>query len=419
MQRCNPAALRGPRVVCGLAAAAALACAHIASATPFYMGSDVSMLSYLNQEAAVYRENGQITPAEDILASHGDNLFRLRLFVNPDTNYADTDGAIQNLSYDLALAQRLSATGAKLELDIQYSDTWADPGDQTTPAAWSGDSLSQLETDVKNYTQSTITAFENAGVTPSIVQVGNEITDGMLWPDGKIAYSGSTATQDQSWANFGQLLNSAISGVRAAQPASSPIQVAIHIDGGANANDGSSYFYDLEHLANVTDFDIIGLSFYPTTTQSNALANLKNNLDTLAAANPGKHVMVLETNYPYETDTNGDTGPGAEWPVSPAGQEQFLTDVANTVASVPNGAGEGVIYWYPESIQVPGIYMYDGGTNALFDKNGNMLPAVNAFAVPEPASLAIALPAMTQLLRRRRGGRREFHRRLAGADVSC
>jgi arabinogalactan endo-1,4-beta-galactosidase len=393
-----------PPAVCAVAALlAAILPAAIAQAAPFYMGSDVSLLPFIEQQGGVFRQNGVITPAEKLLASHGDNLFRLRLFVNPDGTYSDTDGAIQNLSYDLSLAQRLQATGAKILLDLHYSDTWADPAHQTTPSAWSSDTFSQLKTDVYNYTANTITSFENAGVTPAIVQVGNETTDGMLWPDGQIAYSGSTATQDQSWANYGQLVNSAIAGVRAVQPASSPIQVAIHIDGGDKANDGPSFFYDLEHLGGVSDFDIMGLSFYPTATETGALTNLKNNLDSLAAANPGKHVMVLETNYAYETNTSGATGPGAQWAVSPAGQQQFITDVATTVASVPNGAGEGMVYWYPESIQVPNTYIYDGGTNALFDSSGNMLPAVNAFNLPEPASFtALSLPAVLALCRRRR-----------------
>ena len=369
-----------------LTTAAIVGLASRTSADPFYRGADVSLLPFIEQQGGVFKDNGRVEPLENILVDHGANLFRLRLFVNPDPNYADTGGAIQDLNYDIALAQRLHATGAKLLLDLHYSDTWADPGHQATPAAWANQTLPQLKNSVYDYTLQTLTAFKNAGVPPDVVQVGNEVTAGMLWPTGKI-----DAT-NESWQNFGQLLNSGISAVRASSTPQHPIQVAVHIDGGDKAGLPQWYFANLRALGGVSDYDVMGVSFYPNSPS--ALDNLRNGLRALASGY-GKKVMVLETNYPWE-------GPptGAPWTVSRAGQEQFLDDVRDTVLNLPNGAGEGFVYWYPESIPVSGVHVWQNGAIALFDQNGNALPAVNAFAVPEPSLL---LPVLVLLIFPRTG----------------
>jgi len=165
-------------------------------------------------------------------------LFRLRLFVNPQTNYTNQNfGAIQSQAYDIALAQQIKAhaPNAKLLLDFQYSDTWADPGHQTKPAAWASLTFAQLQSTVQTYTQNTLLAFKDAGVMPDMVQVGNEISSGMLWerlpiPPVASSYSAQHNYATHELANLGSLLNSAIQGVRAAQGAGPKIDVAIHID---------------------------------------------------------------------------------------------------------------------------------------------------------------------------------------------
>src|SRR5690242_4584722 len=177
------------------------------------MGADVSLLPFLEGRGAVYRDGGQVRPAEQIMVNHGANMFRIRLFVNPSSNYDDPNnrGAIQDLNYDIALAKRLKATGAKVTLDLHYSDTWTDPGKQGIPAAWQSDTFSQLVTHVHDYTLNTLNSFRAAGVMPDMVQIGNETTSGMLWPQGQIVYNQGTATQNASWGKFGQLVNAGIS----------------------------------------------------------------------------------------------------------------------------------------------------------------------------------------------------------------
>lgn len=357
---------------------AALRFCSVASADPFYMGGDISLLPFIELRGGTFRDAGQVRPMERIMANHGANMFRLRLFVNPNTNYSATNGAIQDLSYTIALAQRLQATGADILLDLQYSDTWADPGQQAKPAAWNALTLASnpsLQSTVRQYTASTLTAFKNAGVMPKMVQVGNEITNGMLYNDGKVVYTGSQQVQNQSWANFGTLLNSAIQGVRDvdAQIAGQHTDVAIHVDGGNVAGRAQYYFNQINNVANVSDYDVMGMSFYPVANGTTSFNNLKANLNYLAN-NFNKKVMVLEANQPWFGASNG-----TQWPVSEAGQNQFLIDVRDFVRNLPNGRGAGVLWWYPEAIQVPGTFIFKGGAISMFgDQNHNALASINS-----------------------------------------
>ena len=378
--------------ICGWLVAAwlALSCGGFAIGAPFYMGADISLETFMQQQGVVFTDNGVAKPVDQLLYDRGANLFRLRIFVNPPSTYTNTNfGAIQSQAYDIALAQQIKANapGAKLLLDFQYSDTWADPGKQTKPAAWNNLNLNDLQTTVRTYTQNTLQAFKDAGVMPDMVQVGNEITAGMLWgvgtgansAGGKIVFSGSQSTQRASWQNLGSLLNSAIAGVRAVQADGPKVEVAIHIDAGDRDGHPQYYFGNLTNPAwgNVSDFDVVGLSYYPTTRSFYSLSYLQNNLNAMAAAYPGKKLMILETNYPWRTASVGTD----EWAKTPEGQKEFLADLQNVLLAVPNGAGAGIVYWYPEAVQVPGYNIYNGGATALFDSNRAALPALDTFAI--------------------------------------
>jgi arabinogalactan endo-1,4-beta-galactosidase len=351
----------------------------VASAQDFFMGSDISLLSWEQSEGMTFEDtNGIAATADKILYNHGDNLFRLRVFENPNTSYSATNGAIQTTAYDIALAQQIKADdpSAKFELDFHYSDTWADPGHQTIPAAWAGQTLSQLESTVQSYTTSTVKQFEMDGVTPDIVQVGNEINNGMLWPTGQLTTFTST-----DWSAFGGLVNSAIAGVHAAQGAGPKIQVSVVIAQGNASGEPQYFFGDLTSptYGNVpaSSFDIMGVDYYPTKTSD--LNTMKSNLTALADTF-NKKIMVMETDTPWESTSNTPASDPA-YPDTPAGQEQYLTDLANMVKGLPNNDGMGVLYWYPESVQVPGQFDYNGGTTALFDNlNSNGKPTYTGIA---------------------------------------
>lgn len=356
-------------------------------AAPFYMGADISLSPFLESRGAVYRDQGVAKPLERIFVDHGANLFRLRLFVNPSLDYdlPGNRGAIQDLQYAIAQAQRLKPTGAKFMLALHLSDTWTNPGRQDTPGAWSGQSLPALTQTLRNYTVDTLDAFRSAGVMPDMVQIGNETTAGMLWPRGRLNFDGTTAQLNASWANYGQLMNAAIAGVRQVQLPGEKVDIAITVAPGDewyNAAVGGlpRWFVDnFQAYGGVTDYDILGIDSYPTTRTQ--LDGLINNLNDLANRYDRK-VMVMETSYPWNNALDG-TGfdqysPSSEpHPTSTAGQKAFLLELRDAIRALPNQRGAGLLWWYPEAVQVPGTYIWKGGALGTFDAAGNALPVLD------------------------------------------
>lgn len=336
---------------------------------PPLLGADVSALARIEQAGGVFRDGGQAGDALAILRAHGSDIFRLRLFVNPD----HTEVQVNDLAYTIALAQRVKATGAKLLLDFHYSDTWADPGRQTTPAAWQSLDYDALAQRVQAYSADVVAQLKAAGALPDIVQVGNEIDAGMLWPLGRV--SGDSAAQ---WTRFTGLLKAGISGVRSALGPGESVRILLQYSQGGKT-DATRWFFDHVDAAGVP-YDIIGLSYYPWW--HGTLAQLKANLGA-TEGRYGRDIMVVETSYPWRAGGWEDMAPDRTpmtWAVSPAGQARFLRDLVGAVGAVPNGHGLGVVWWYPEAIQVPGLFVWGGGSLSLFDAGGNVLPAAAAFA---------------------------------------
>ena len=309
-------------------------------------GGDVSELAREEQLGTVYKTaSGTAIDALQQFQNQHWNCCRLRLWVNP----SGQDIMVNNLSYTIALAKRIKAHGMKWILDIHYSDTWADPAHQTTPAAWSGQSYSQLLTTVKNYTASVLSTCSSNGVLPDYVQVGNEIGNGMLWPTGTLA----------NWSQFVGLLNAGVAGVR--QVSSTP-KIIIHIANGGNLS-GVEWFYD--KLGTSVKYDVIGLSYYPPN--GTTMADIKA---TLAAINGryGKKIMIVEFSYPYGWGVTSGSG---YWN-TPAGQQQITWDLTQAVRAISNGTG--VIYW-------GGTYVWNANLQnnwagqALFNTTNVSLPA--------------------------------------------
>jgi len=337
-----------------------------------FLGADVSSLSRIEQAGGVFRDGGQAGDAIAILHAHGSNTFRLRLFVNPP----DTDVVVNDLPYTVALAQRVKAAGARLLLDIQYSDTWADPGHQATPAAWASLGIDSLAARVQSYTDSVIRTLKQAGALPDIVQVGNEIDSGMLWPLGQLYVNGADTTL--AWNQFTRLLKAGIAGVRAALGPGDSVRIMLHYGQGGDTG-GTEWFFDHMNGYGVP-YDVIGLSYYPWW--HGTIGALEANLQA-TEQRYGKDLVVVETSYPW--GGNGWQGIATNtapmtWAVTPAGQAQYLTDLLAAVANVPGGHGAGVVWWYPEAIQVSGLYIWGGGSLSLFDATGNVLPAAGDFA---------------------------------------
>lgn len=343
--------------------------AFAASGLPV-LGHDISTLQQEESIGKTFSDGGQVLPLETILVRRGTTYIRERLWVNPPMPFND-------LSHVLAMARRIKAAGMKFLLDFHYSDFWADPGKQTTPNAWQGQSLSTLSTTVYNYTVSVISSLVAQGTAPDMVQTGNEVTNGMLWPTGEI-YVGSS----QNWSAFTTLLKSAIAGVRAASPST---RVMVHVDRGGD-NGGAEYFYD-HILAQEVSFDVIGLSYYPWW--HGPLSNLQANLNALSPRY-GKDIVVVETAYPW-TLANGDSTANdvssssqllSGYAASTAGQLAYIKEIISIIKAVPNGHGIGLVYWEPAWI--PGVGWEPGAGNAwdnltLFNYSGQSLSSISCY----------------------------------------
>ncbi len=357
----------------GCAVLAALGCVASGGAQPaevdraWLAGADVSALPVHERHGAVYRDGRREGDALELLRARGVNCFRVRLFVAPNG-----EGTVTNdLAYTLALAKRVKATGAKLLLDIHYSDTWADPAKQYKPAAWAGLDFPALVAAVRIYTRDTLAAFVREGVAPDYVQLGNEITNGMLWPEGKVEFS-AQERDPAAWMRLGPLLCAAYDGLAEAMPGERRPQTILHIES-PNQIDRATWFCREAAAAGVP-YDIVGVSYYPDW--HDGIGVLRASLDSLARTFR-KPILVAETAYPWKHDEHWDDRPHMAWPLKPQGQRRFLREVAAVVRALPDGLGLGVCYWYPEAVQVPGLPVWVGGSCGLFDDDGRLLRGVD------------------------------------------
>jgi arabinogalactan endo-1,4-beta-galactosidase len=271
-----------------------------------------------------------------------------------------------DLAYTIATARDARALGFKLLLDFHYSDDWADPQHQTVPRAWASFSHPNLVNATYTYTRDTIAAFRKAGVLPDMVQVGNEITVGMMWPDGRLP---------AQWPQFADLLLAGIRGVNAGRghglfKAHRPV-IMIHIDKGGNQAATKSF---VDNLAKYhVPFDVLGQSYYPWW--QGTLDDLKANL-AFTWQTYHKPVIVVETAYDWRSgeDFKGKPIP---FPQTPEGQRDFLAALNQVVRDAPGGKLRGIFWWEPTA----------GGAiakRALFDDQHDSLPAIHVFD-PTPA----------------------------------
>ena len=346
----------------------------------FLLGADVSFLPQLERNGAVFTQDGQPQDLMALLKTNGMNTIRLRLWHTPASGWNDLDATVE-------LARRIDEAGLDLFLDIHYSDTWADPGRQTKPAAWEGLTFDILRDSVYQYSKHVLGALKTAGVVPRYVQPGNEIIQGMLWDDGRVGGAFDTPAQ---WQKLAALLQSASDGIRDGLGDDST-SIVIHIDRGGDTA-GARWFFD--HLtAESFAFDAIGLSYYPWWHGSFEAFE-----QTLAdvAGRYGKPVIIAETAYPWTLqwfdNTNNIVGspdhllPG--YNATPEGQYAFLRDLIQKVKA--DGLGKGVFYWAPEYIAVPGVGS-PWENVALFDPAGEALKGLQAFR--EAAAVSVERPA--------------------------
>ncbi|WP_197030137.1 glycosyl hydrolase 53 family protein [Cellulomonas sp. URHE0023] len=323
------------------------------------LGADVSSLQRsLDLGVKYYNASGAQANPLDTLKTAGMNYARLRVWNNPASGY-------NNQAKLLTDAKTVKGKGLKLMVDLHYSDTWADPGKQYKPAAWASHTITQLQTDVYNFTYDTCTKLKAQGTTPDSVQIGNEINVGMLWNEGKVL--------NNDFTNVSLLLKQGYNAVKAC---SSSTQVIIHT-ADADSVGNLQWFYDGIKAKGVS-WDITGLSYY---CMWHGDLNQLYSAVTTAKSRYGKPVAIVETAYPFTTanadseanSTNGTcNGFDASW-VSQATMFQY---VQNTVR---NAGGIGVFWWEPTWTAVKGNGWDPANINgtgnqwdnmAVFDWNG-------------------------------------------------
>jgi arabinogalactan endo-1,4-beta-galactosidase len=343
-------------------------------------GADISFT--LQEEAAgrTFSAAGRTAPVERILADRGANYVRLRIWVNPEPGTSDETAA-------LTLARRAKDAGLKVLLCLHYSDSWADHENQNTPAAWQDQDLSTMAATVHNYTHRVVGAFASQGTPVDMVQIGNEVTNGMLWPLGRIS-----ETDTQSWTTFATLVNAAIAGAGDGNPSDHELAVMLHIHPGAD-EPACQYFFDSIRKVGVTEFNVIGLSYYPFWQGS--LGELSANLHFLASRY-SKNLIVVETSYPWtlaqaDTTVNVMNDPtqlpqAQKYPPTEQGQLAYFVGLRNVLQAVPDGLGSGFFDWAPEWLPPvrASAQMGNAFSNlTMFDLQGQALPALDvAFREP-------------------------------------
>jgi arabinogalactan endo-1,4-beta-galactosidase len=217
----------------------------------FMYGGDFSILKKMVDSGGVYKIDGVEKNALEIFTGNGYNYARLRIFHTPNM----AGPTCNSLEYTIALAKEVKAAGMKILLNFHYSDTWADPGHQIKPQAWEGLAFEVLVDSVYQYSKSVIRSMKNANVLPDMVQIGNEVSPGMIWPEGKIEKDSLS-----DWDSFSTLLKAGISGVKDAY-GSIEVPIMIHTDKSGDVNATGNFFTKIAEHGVI--FDLIGLSYYP------------------------------------------------------------------------------------------------------------------------------------------------------------
>ena len=331
------------------------------------LGADTSSLRRaLDKGQVFYNASGVAQDPLLILKNVGVNYIRLRIWNNPVSGYNNKAKVLQD-----ALA--VKAQGLQLMVDFHYSDTWADPGKQYKPAAWSSHTISQLQTDVYNYTYDICNSLKAQGTTPDSVQIGNEINVGMLWDDGKVV--------NNNFTNLGLLLKQGYNAIKACN---SGTQVIIHVaDADSDAN--ARWFFDGIKAQGV-NWDITGLSYY--CYWHGSMSNMTSVVSDMKSRY-GKSVIIAETAYPF-TASNADSQanaissstPCSGYPATWAGQASNFTAVQ---AAAKAGGAIGVFYWEPTWVATAGNGWDPANINgtgdqwdnqAVFDWTGHLNPNI-------------------------------------------
>ncbi|WP_163397760.1 glycoside hydrolase family 53 protein [Flavobacterium fluviatile] len=323
----------------------------------FIRAADISFLPEIESAKVVFTNNGKAEDMLTTLKNAGCNTIRIRLWKNP----ADGHSGFNEVK---TFASRVKKAGLKVWLTVHYSDDWADPAVQTIPAEWKNLSYADLKTAVANYTSTIIT-----DINPDIIQIGNEINNGFLWPQGKL-----TTNETQCI----ELLKAASATIRSKAPNT---KIMIHY-AGVSATDTDWFFNKVKSV----DYDYIGLSYYPIW-HGKDLTLVKSTINALGSKFT-KKVIIAETAYPftlgYNDWTNNIVGQDDQlvsgYPATPEGQKNYMLAIKDLVKTSTSGIG--FAYWGGEWVAFKGDEATNGSTfenQAFYDFDNKALPVLQVF----------------------------------------
>lgn len=356
-------------------------------ANEFYFGADLSYVNQILDHGGTYKDEGEVRSPYRIFKDQGTNLVRLRLWHNPawTKDVYGTDGTqLYNDINDVEKAIMLTKEQEmNVLLDFQYSDSWADPGKQEVPAAWKDiTDIAVLKDSVYNYTFKILKRLEDKNLLPEFVQLGNETNCGMLYTNAAAEFPNCNVCNNNQWQRLGEVINMGIKAVHdVSENSTVKTKIILHV---ADPKNVQWWFDNLTTTGAVSDFDIIGFSYYPLWHTTVTLENLSNSVSSFKTTY-NKDVMILETAYPWTTNGDdsynnlfGGDAPITGYPYTNEGQLNILKKITQEVI---DGGGIGLIYWEPAWISSDMKDMWGTGSswenNAFFDFDGNTNEAMD------------------------------------------
>ena len=334
------------------------------------LGGDISLLpSYMENNTEFRTLSGKLIKKPlRFFRQQGWNAMRVRLFVDPSKSpQAHKDeGVCQDLDYVIRLSKDIKRAGHQLMLDFHYSDTWADPGKQFMPNDWLQVDSTALPDTLYQYTHRCLEKLVKAECSPELIQVGNEITFGMLWPKAKV-----NPLKPERWPYLCQLLKSGVKACREICPKS---KIIIHTEHAQDSAATREYYEKLAAFG--VDYDIIGLSYYPMWHER--LPILSETLSMLERKFPQKPVMIVETAFYYSHDNDPWAKPSQYseyYPISIEGQQKFTAELVAELNRHSNVTG--LFWWFPEENGYKNSVIKGWLNRGLFDNHsGRALPAL-------------------------------------------
>ena len=302
--------------------------------TDFASGADISSVSEFTAKGIkFYNKEGVETECTAIMKELGMNTIRLRVWVDPKDGLCNKDDVLEK-------AKRVRDNGMRLMIDFHYSDTWADPGQQAVPKAWKDYDINSLRQALRDHTLDVLGELKNNDIDVEWVQVGNETTNGMMWPLGKAS---------DHMENYALLTNDGYEAVKEIYPKA---QVIVHIDKANEIDRFTSIFTRLKLFE--AKWDIIGMSFYPEVWKEETDRVVENIISL--SERFGTPCMIVETGMLRDNPEEG---------------KKAMENLFDQMMNHTKGYCRGIIYWEPETYRESGYnkgaFSDDGRPTATLD----------------------------------------------------